>query len=67
MAGLDPVSVPFDMCGTGLAENQLAMKLKLLEPVCCFNYCGAGCPSSWPLRKNLDAFPLRAYWNSTEC
>lgn len=38
----------------------------LLEPVCCFKSCGLHAQAA-ALRTNLNAFPLRAHWNSTEC
>lgn len=45
MAGLYTVSMPLDMCSTVVEKINYPWSL-LLEPVCFFKQCGAGCPSS---------------------
>lgn len=66
MAGLYTVSMPFDMCGTGGGENQLPMKLAFGACAAASSNVVLNAQAAAPM-KNLDAFALRAPWNSTEC
>lgn len=64
--GLATASVPFDMCGTGSRENQLPMKLAFGASLLLQVMWSSG-SKQLVFWKDLNASPLRAHWNSSEC